>query len=279
MKLFNGPGSSGQDQWLNRETNNYILNEKRKPHDHKFGFHPSSLDQCKRKIYYECKYWDKKYEKNIVRTHIMMHKTADVGTMQHLYIQSKWHHMKITSDKFKGEKVNGIEIPIANQQYWIRGHVDAVLNYKNKLVLVDIKTKSEGVFKSIIKADPKHIIQVSTYGFILELENKQKFNEAYIYYVNRNNVDGYQVKFSNNFEKTLNENKILSYIKRTQYHIIEDILPEKEKQEKNCVNECSFYYVCKKDKGGKGIDHISEKKIDKYLKNKTEDYCKEILKW
>jgi hypothetical protein len=113
-------------------------------------FHPSSLHRPPRDLYWHYLKGD--------------HRAFDARTLR---IFDNGHHVH---DRLQGYlREAGIliqaEVPVANEEYEIRGHTDGIIEIHGIRGILEIKSMNARNFHSAYEPKPEHLVQVNVYMF------------------------------------------------------------------------------------------------------------------
>ena len=157
------------------KTINEYLSKRPKTDRPKFCFHPSSLHKSPRELYYLYLDGDsdQEFEPRILRV-------FDNGHTVHGRLQEYLHRA--------GLLIQG-EVPVENEEYEIRGHMDGIIEINGVKGVLEIKSMNSNQFCSCFEPRPDHLIQINVYMFctgiprgalLYECKDNQELREFYV---------------------------------------------------------------------------------------------------
>lgn len=136
------------------------------------------------------------------------------------------------------------EDAITDEALSFRGHFDAIVWLKGKMILVDIKTMNNRAYRARQRLpgsyDPCHKRQLGAYFYFLKRDVYPDLHSARMYYVNKNTGEREEIElmFDDAYFK-----KIIDELKTLNYHWSKQLLPKKEIG--NFCRICRFEPMCR----------------------------------
>jgi len=138
------------------ELNKHLIQENKDNERPSKHIHPSSFGGCLRKTAYSHYGIEKK--------------PLDVRILR-IFGNGDGVHERIQSccEAAEGVEVIGIEVPVFNEEYQIKGYVDGIIGLQNEHYVLEIKSKnSKGFTQYLDKPDKNHIVQANIYLWMIE---------------------------------------------------------------------------------------------------------------
>jgi len=137
-------------------------------------FHPSSLHKSPKELYWHYLQGDaSKFDSRTLRI-------FDNGHSVHERLQRYLKEAGILLED---------EVPVANEEYEIRGHTDGIIEFNGTTGILEIKSMNANTFYSAYEPKTDHLIQLNVYMFCLkiprgsllyECKDNQELKEFYI---------------------------------------------------------------------------------------------------
>lgn len=210
------------------------------------GFHPSSLGikqgKCARRNFYLLKGVAKQSTPN--------------ARLQRIFSNGHDVHNRLQSAMYKMGVDFQDEIPIDFNDPPIKGHCDGVLTWKDKKILIEIKSCSEEVFSNRLrwkKPKDEHFDQANIYAYVLDIDT------IYVIYENKNTQELKVFECKADKEKA---EKVIDEWRTTYSMFKEDIVPKRPyKPESPICAVCDLVQHCRSDPetGVSLKDYLKEK--------------------
>jgi hypothetical protein len=137
-------------------------------------FHPSSLHKSPKELYWHYLQGDaNKFDSRTLRI-------FDNGHCVHGRLQRYLKEAGILLED---------EVPVANEEYEIRGHTDGIIEFNGTTGILEIKSMNARNFYSAYEPKPEHLVQVNVYMFctgipraclLYECKDDQQLKEFFV---------------------------------------------------------------------------------------------------
>lgn len=234
-------------QYLNQAI---IMLERENAREPSQTYKPSSLGGCNRRVYFEVTGAETDKNPEIDPDFVGV---AESGTDRHERIQSAIMEMKrlgiecewVDVEEYlkmypqEGTEIverKGNEMKLRNTKYNLSFMCDGIIKFGGNYYVLEIKTEVSFKWNGRTEAEPKHIVQASTYSLALGIddimfvyEQRDMCKKKFIH-----------VKVTAEDKKE----KVIDVINEVETHIKENTIPEKTDKKNECTY-CPFTQVCK----------------------------------